>query len=80
MAAKKRKGRDRNGGLQRIRHWYLAGYLPLHRLEGRKKADIKTIEEYEKYREKQDLEHLTAMDRFYNKYLSEYVNKGDYDE
>lgn len=46
----------------------------------KKKADIKTIEEYEKYREKQDLEHPTAMDRFYNKYLSEYVNKGDYDE
>ncbi len=44
------------------------------------KADTKAIKEYEKYQEKQDMEHLTTMDNFYDKYLSEQINKGDLNE
>lgn len=44
------------------------------------KADTKAIKEYEKYQEKQDMEHLITMDNFYDKYLSEQINKGDLNE
>lgn len=44
------------------------------------KADTKAIEEYVKYQERQDMEHLTTMDNFYNKYLTEQINKGDLNE